>query len=218
MRQFTWSCIHSYHLFGWYLSTIGLSGMKYDLRKLEEVYYDVKIRGLTPNGESVGNLEILESKDNLKLKLWYLWTESETFSTWSFTSFSTTMDLKNFDRLSLLLAVTGILFLLVDESKIHEYGSTIVSIWCWLKHLENWEPCISNVPNGKYSTLKLLMLCGELNGDFQFNPQRTIWSFSLKPFTPSAKWSCNSLLQNKKVHEMKEIENKEGNSLIFNKH
>ncbi|KAH1258643.1 Translin [Glycine max] len=43
--------------------------MKYDLRKLEEVYYDVKIRGLTPNGESVGNLEILESKDNLKLKL-----------------------------------------------------------------------------------------------------------------------------------------------------
>ncbi|XP_004493980.1 uncharacterized protein [Cicer arietinum] len=30
-------------------------GMKYDLRKVEEVYYDVKIRGLTPNGESVGN-------------------------------------------------------------------------------------------------------------------------------------------------------------------
>ncbi|KAG5043773.1 hypothetical protein JHK87_007688 [Glycine soja] len=38
-------------------------------KKHEEVYYDVKIRGLTPNGESVGNLEILESKDNLKLKL-----------------------------------------------------------------------------------------------------------------------------------------------------
>lgn len=32
-----------------------LAGMKYDLRKVEEVYYDVKIRGLTPNGESVGN-------------------------------------------------------------------------------------------------------------------------------------------------------------------
>ncbi|CAL0309886.1 unnamed protein product [Lupinus luteus] len=30
-------------------------GMKYDLRKVEEVYYDVKIRGLTPNGESVGD-------------------------------------------------------------------------------------------------------------------------------------------------------------------
>ncbi|GAB4833629.1 hypothetical protein Ancab_031876 [Ancistrocladus abbreviatus] len=27
-------------------------GMKYDLRKVEEVYYDVKIRGLTANGES----------------------------------------------------------------------------------------------------------------------------------------------------------------------
>ncbi|ESW34756.1 hypothetical protein PHAVU_001G178300 [Phaseolus vulgaris] len=42
-------------------------GMKYDLRKVEEVYYDVKIRGLTPNGEPVGNLEIKESKDNLLL-------------------------------------------------------------------------------------------------------------------------------------------------------
>jgi len=41
--------------------------MKYDLRKVEEVYYDVKIRGLTPNGEPVGNLEIKESKDNLLL-------------------------------------------------------------------------------------------------------------------------------------------------------
>lgn len=30
-------------------------GMKYDLRKVEEVYYDVKIRGLTPNGESVAD-------------------------------------------------------------------------------------------------------------------------------------------------------------------
>ncbi|XP_020212266.1 translin [Cajanus cajan] len=30
-------------------------GMKYDLRKVEEVYYDVKIRGLTPNGESIGD-------------------------------------------------------------------------------------------------------------------------------------------------------------------
>ncbi|TKY62137.1 Translin protein [Spatholobus suberectus] len=30
-------------------------GMKYDLRKVEEVYYDVKIRGLTPNGEAVGD-------------------------------------------------------------------------------------------------------------------------------------------------------------------
>ncbi|KAI3885933.1 hypothetical protein MKW92_021437 [Papaver armeniacum] len=26
-------------------------GMKYDLRKVEEVYYDVKIRGLTANGD-----------------------------------------------------------------------------------------------------------------------------------------------------------------------
>ncbi|XP_045798746.1 translin [Trifolium pratense] len=30
-------------------------GMKYDLRKVEEVYYDVKIRGLTPNGVSVAD-------------------------------------------------------------------------------------------------------------------------------------------------------------------
>lgn len=32
-----------------------LAGMKYDLRRVEEVYYDVKIRGLTPNGEFVGD-------------------------------------------------------------------------------------------------------------------------------------------------------------------
>ncbi|CAJ1892998.1 unnamed protein product [Sphenostylis stenocarpa] len=36
-------------------------GMKYDLRKVEEVYYDVKIRGLTPNGEPVHDLETKES-------------------------------------------------------------------------------------------------------------------------------------------------------------
>ncbi|KAL9264024.1 Translin-like protein [Drosera capensis] len=35
-------------------------GMKYDLRKVEEVYYDVKIRGLTPNGESKGDQAIGE--------------------------------------------------------------------------------------------------------------------------------------------------------------
>ncbi|CAL5194051.1 unnamed protein product [Lathyrus oleraceus] len=35
-------------------------GMKYDLRKVEEVYYDVKIRGLTPNGESIGDQGIKE--------------------------------------------------------------------------------------------------------------------------------------------------------------
>ncbi|KAL2554435.1 Translin family protein [Forsythia ovata] len=29
-------------------------GMKYDLRRVEEVYYDVKIRGLAANGESAG--------------------------------------------------------------------------------------------------------------------------------------------------------------------
>lgn len=29
------------------------AGMKYDLRRVEEVYYDVKIRGLAPNGEPV---------------------------------------------------------------------------------------------------------------------------------------------------------------------
>jgi len=42
-----------------------MAGMKYDLRKVEEVYYDVKIRGLTPNGETIGDLEIKEPKDNL---------------------------------------------------------------------------------------------------------------------------------------------------------
>ncbi|XP_038691902.1 translin [Tripterygium wilfordii] len=30
-------------------------GMKYDLRRVEEVYYDVKIRGLATNGESTGD-------------------------------------------------------------------------------------------------------------------------------------------------------------------
>ncbi|KAF7804439.1 translin [Senna tora] len=35
-------------------------GMKYDLRRVEEVYYDVKIRGLTPNGELVGDQEVKE--------------------------------------------------------------------------------------------------------------------------------------------------------------
>ncbi|GAB2235761.1 hypothetical protein Droror1_Dr00026202 [Drosera rotundifolia] len=35
-------------------------GMKYDLRKVEEVYYDVKIRGLTANGESKGDQAIGE--------------------------------------------------------------------------------------------------------------------------------------------------------------
>lgn len=39
------------------------------LGRHEEVYYDVKIRGLTPNGEPVGDLEIKESQDNLNLKL-----------------------------------------------------------------------------------------------------------------------------------------------------
>lgn len=29
-----------------------VAGMKYDLRKVEEVFYDVKIRGLAANGES----------------------------------------------------------------------------------------------------------------------------------------------------------------------
>ncbi|KAK7285031.1 hypothetical protein RJT34_19788 [Clitoria ternatea] len=33
-------------------------GMKYDLRKVEEVFYDVKIRGLAPNGEPVGDQQI----------------------------------------------------------------------------------------------------------------------------------------------------------------
>lgn len=29
--------------------------MKYDLRRVEEVYYDVKIRGLTANGDPVAD-------------------------------------------------------------------------------------------------------------------------------------------------------------------
>ncbi|KAL7170185.1 hypothetical protein ACSBR2_035109 [Camellia fascicularis] len=33
-------------------------GMKYDLRRVEEVYYDVKIRGLTANGDSTRDLGI----------------------------------------------------------------------------------------------------------------------------------------------------------------
>ncbi|XP_052173975.1 uncharacterized protein LOC127789197 [Diospyros lotus] len=32
-------------------------GMKYDLRRVEEVYYDVKIRGLAANGDSMGDQE-----------------------------------------------------------------------------------------------------------------------------------------------------------------
>ncbi|KAK6943843.1 Translin family [Dillenia turbinata] len=30
-------------------------GLKYDVKRVEEVYYDVKIRGLTANGKSIGN-------------------------------------------------------------------------------------------------------------------------------------------------------------------
>lgn len=30
-------------------------GMKYDLKRVEEVYYDVKIRGLADNGGSKGD-------------------------------------------------------------------------------------------------------------------------------------------------------------------
>ncbi|XP_028066312.1 translin-like isoform X1 [Camellia sinensis] len=33
-------------------------GMKYDLHRVEEVYYDVKIRGLTANGDSTRDLGI----------------------------------------------------------------------------------------------------------------------------------------------------------------
>lgn len=33
------------------MESIFLSGMKYDLRKVEEVYYDVKIRGLANKAE-----------------------------------------------------------------------------------------------------------------------------------------------------------------------
>jgi hypothetical protein len=29
-----------------------VAGMKYDLKRVEEVHYDVKIRGLTANGDS----------------------------------------------------------------------------------------------------------------------------------------------------------------------
>lgn len=32
-----------------------VAGMKYDLRRVEEVYYDVKIRGLTANDDSTGD-------------------------------------------------------------------------------------------------------------------------------------------------------------------
>lgn len=32
-----------------------MPGMKYDLRRVEEVYYDVKIRGLATNGVSDGD-------------------------------------------------------------------------------------------------------------------------------------------------------------------
>lgn len=31
-----------------------VAGMKYDLKRVEEVYYDVKIRGLTANGDPIG--------------------------------------------------------------------------------------------------------------------------------------------------------------------
>ncbi|WJX90991.1 hypothetical protein P8452_72829 [Trifolium repens] len=41
---------------------------KYDLRKVEEVYYDVKIRGLTPNGESVADQGIERLKINATQK------------------------------------------------------------------------------------------------------------------------------------------------------
>lgn len=37
-------------------------GMKYDLRRVEEVYYDVKIRGLTATGDSNGNQGVVEGE------------------------------------------------------------------------------------------------------------------------------------------------------------
>lgn len=37
------------------LTSSHVAGMKYDLRRVEEVYYDVKIRGLTANGDSTGD-------------------------------------------------------------------------------------------------------------------------------------------------------------------
>jgi hypothetical protein len=36
--------------------------MKYDLRRVEEVYYDVKIRGLTAAGDSNGNQGVVEGE------------------------------------------------------------------------------------------------------------------------------------------------------------
>jgi hypothetical protein len=39
-----------------------VSGMKYDLRRVEEVYYDVKIRGLTATGDSNGNQGVVEGE------------------------------------------------------------------------------------------------------------------------------------------------------------
>jgi hypothetical protein len=35
-----------------------LAGMKYDLKRVEEIHYDVKIRGLTAQGDSIGEQEI----------------------------------------------------------------------------------------------------------------------------------------------------------------
>lgn len=35
-----------------------MAGMKYDLRRVEDVFYDVKIRGLASDGESTG-MELL---------------------------------------------------------------------------------------------------------------------------------------------------------------
>lgn len=46
-------------LFVWIFSHLSpVAGMKYDLKRVEEVYYDVKIRGLTAQGDSIAEQEI----------------------------------------------------------------------------------------------------------------------------------------------------------------
>lgn len=40
-----------------------MAGLKYDLRRVEEIYYDVKIRGLSSNGDLDGDKQLKHGND-----------------------------------------------------------------------------------------------------------------------------------------------------------
>lgn len=116
------------------------AGMKYDLRKVEEVYYDVKIRGLTPNGESVADQGIKGQSQSMsdQIDLVFCWL-----------------------RYKLMYKPIYLqLFLIVDERKEMLIPILYYSVNILFQSLcENLELCISFSLDVKYSTLKFINAC-----------------------------------------------------------